>query len=1062
MDEKILYLSIFSFILLIPVSNIEGSTNPDLFVSAENPEFDNHFSGSMIVEVVIRDPDLKDTGEGKGEPDVKLNGNSLRMVQATDGNWYAYFAHVDKAKIADSTVGLEGHGLDFGVFCSSNTDSSVIGVSLTETEGFAIPRYDGISGYSNGSTSFSECTGTLNNSQNVNNVIRQSKFINTNSNIPVGQIGLNSNAWPLIQLFSFDSVKIQYNPGGKSLQSVQLDYDEIPNVLLNLDRELYPKNSQVFLTVSDIQLNQDPTDEDSWTFGVDTNDVFYQAFDSSGNNSANGGLGLVNLFPHLSSLGFEKNGYISAKIDSVIDFETNSEQPSPVVTDGTQNFSEIITLVETRPNSGIFDNADFSDKSNITVSNDAPRGHADSISYNKKSVSVLTGSSTAGFSLKSPSLSVGDGNQILNPGTKYSISLIDPDQNSNSGSRDKLTASDPSSILPVLQIGNPITLEFASNVVFFESSTDLIQDGISVNSKIDDHSKRLLIDASNSPNMGFEKILLNMGISVTNLRENLIDGSISNSSGSNWLHYDIRSIVKDLEVSSLDDTSISLSFEPSDYSITIVDAGELTSEKGLIQLDNADVQNILQQNGVVSLELNFDSSNNDASVGKASNEKSTQPIIFDFFSFGLINSDDVNNSLYRFELEETSDNSSVFEGTLEYAMANQLNILDPTSIQKLQTIDERIKFFVTGKLTDEEGISISYPDLAEVGVVVTTSLQSDILTTSGVVSSNSASYRFGQPVVITLNDPDLNLNNDLVDIYFVIDDPNSKNVDTVGKNGNKLLEVLIKDIRYKRCVVDGVAHGGLGSTGFTLKETGRNSGIFEGIFKMPTKICNKAGTELMSSAGGSLDVKYFDSRDSSGNSNIFSLLKNKPYSSSNTYQLDKYDIVRPLQGSIEITLSGSIENHRRGVPLSVEITFPDGISQSYGSTLNNSGKYRSIISINENSPLGIYTLNLSYYNSHIGDLTFVVSKPAIPDWVKNNAHWWSSNSISNSEFLKGIKHLINQKILLVPDTNIDSVSNQNLPDWVKNNAHWWHTGVISDEEFLKSLEFLVKKGIIRI
>ena len=63
-------------------------------------------------------PNLHDTDEGKGEPDVTINGKSLRMVQATDGNWYAYFANVDKAKIADSTVGLAGKGLDFGVFCS--------------------------------------------------------------------------------------------------------------------------------------------------------------------------------------------------------------------------------------------------------------------------------------------------------------------------------------------------------------------------------------------------------------------------------------------------------------------------------------------------------------------------------------------------------------------------------------------------------------------------------------------------------------------------------------------------------------------------------------------------------------------------------------------------------------------------------------------------------------------------------------------------------------------------------------------------------------------------------
>ena len=1062
MNEKILYLTIFSLILLIPISNAEGSTNSDLFVSAENPDFENHFSGSMVVEVVIRDPDLKDTGEGRGEPDVTLNGNSLRMVQATDGNWYAYFAHLDKAKIADSTVGLEGQGLDFGVFCGSQTDSSVIGISLTETEGFAIPRFSGLSGYANGLESFTECTGSLNDSQNVNNVIRQSKFINTNPNIPEGQIGLNPNAWPLIQLFSFDKVQIQYNPGGKSPQFVQLDYDEIPNILLNLDREIYPKGSQVFLTIADIQLNQDPTDEDSWTFGINSNDVFYQAFDSSGNNSANEDLGLVNLFPHLKSLGFEKNGYLSAKTDFVINLDSNSEQPDTFVSDGLQNFSEIVTLVETRPNSGIFDNADYADKSNVIISNNAPRGHADSISYNTKSISVLTGSSTAGLSINSPSLSVGDGNQILKPGTKYSVSLTDPDQNTNSGSRDKLNASESSSILPILQIGNPVTLETAYGVTFFESSTDLIRDGVSISSKTDKLSKRLIIDTSDSPNIGFEKISVNLGISVSDLREILIDDSISNSNGSNWLHYDIRSIVEDFEISGLNDASISISFEPSKYSITIADAGELTSEKGLINLDADDVQNILQQNGSVSIELNFDSSNNDVFVGKILNENSTQPIIIDFFSFGLVNFDDVNNSLYRFELEETSDNSSVFEGTLEYVMANQLNILDPTTIQKLQTVDERIKFLVTNKSTDEDGLSLSYSDLSEVGVIVNTSIKSDVLTNSGVVSSNSNSYRFGQPVVITLNDPDLNLDSEIVDIYFVINDPNSENVDTVGKNGNKILEVLIKDIRYERCTVDGIVYGGLGATGFTLKETAPDSGIFEGIFKMPTKICNKSGSGLVSPAGGSLDVKYFDSRDSSGNANIFSSLKSKSYSSSNTYYLDKYDIIRPLQDSTEITLSGSIENHRRGVPMSVEITFPDGASQSYGSTLTNSGKFQSVISINENSPLGVYTINLSYYDSHIGQITFVVSKPAIPDWVKNNANWWHSNSITDSEFLKGIQHLINENMLLLPEPKTNSFSDQKIPDWVKNNANWWHNGIISDSEFLMSLEYLLKKGIIQV
>ena len=79
--------------------------------------------------------------------------------------------------------------------------------------------------------------------------------------------------------------------------------------------------------------------------------------------------------------------------------------------------------------------------------------------------------------------------------------------------------------------------------------------------------------------------------------------------------------------------------------------------------------------------------------------------------------------------------------------------------------------------------------------------------------------------------------------------------------GDILLEVLIKDVRYKRCTINGVVHGGLGATGFTLVETGPDTGIFEGVFKMPSQICNKSGTELISPAGGSIDAKYFDSRD---------------------------------------------------------------------------------------------------------------------------------------------------------------------------------------------------------
>ena len=980
LDKKYLYLlTIFSIILLIPVMTVEASSNPNLYVSAENSQFNNYFSGSMVIEVVVRDPNLSDLSEGIGEPDVTLNGKSLRMVQASDGSWYAYFANVDKAKAADSTVGLAGEGLDFGVFCSKDTSSSVFGISFSETNGIAVPQSAGLSDFTNGNSSFSPCTGSPTGSTNLNNVVRNAKSINTNSNM-TGQIGLNRNAWPLIQLFSFSGVTLEYNPAGPS-QKVSLEYDEIQNISFSIDRDLYPKNAEVFLTVNDFQLNQDPTDKDSWTFSIGSNpSTFYQAYDNSGSSSANGGAGLVDLVPYLSALGFEKNGKLSINLGSVIELQSNNEQPATSVSDGSQTFSEILTLVENGPNSGIFDNADHSDQSTLGILDNAPRGQTGSIEYNKKSLSVLTGSSTASISLN-PSLTIGDGSQSLKPGTKIPIVLVDPDQNFNSGLRDNLDAFSASSILPTLKIGNPITLEKAIDVGFFTSSTDSFSTGDSANSSVPDlNSERLIIDTSTVSNGDFEKISLNLGISATELQSLFIDTSLSNSDGTNWLNYDLRSFANDLEISDFTDTSMILYFGSlGDSPVTIIASGYLSSPKGFVQLDDTDIQSISGKSGTVYLVINFDSSNDSMVVGNISSEVDSQPIILDFFSFGLVNSNDVNNALYRFELEETSDNSSIFEGTIEYSVANQLNLFDPLFIQTLQPIGEKIRFLITDRLVDEDAPSVSYSDLDEVGVFTTTSTNSgvnttsDIKTTSGILSTDSQSYRFGQPVTITLNDPDLNLKNDLVDVYIVINDPNSENVDTVGKDGIILLEVLFKDIRYKRCTVGGIEYGGLGATGFSLVETGPRTGIFEGVIKIPTKICNEPGTELISSAGGNLDVKYYDSRDDFGNANTFSLLKNK---------------------STE-TISFVVSNHE----------IPDWIKNNTNwrsSTLISDSEF--IGGIEDLIEEGLIILPPTERSS--------VIEQKVPNWIKNNAKWWADDLISDEDFVQLIQYLVKKGIIL--------------------------------------------------
>ena len=1038
------------------------ASNTNLYVSAENTQFENHFAGSMVIEVVVSNPDINDIDDAVGEPDVTINGKDLRMVQATDGNWYAYFAHTDGAKTADQIVanaGISGESLDFGEFCSLTTPNSVLGVSFSDTEGVAIPRDGGVGG-TNGQLPFVDCIGSVGSTEIINNVVRNPKSININPNVPSGQIGLDANAWPIIQLFSFDDVEIKYNKPG-DIQQVNLEYDEIQNITMELDRSSYPAGAEVFVTISDMQLNQDPTDEDSWTFNVNsTSTVFYQAYTESGADSGNGNAGLINLNPHLSSLDFEDNGQVTLDLGTIIELKTNSDQPDVFVSDGTNSFSQIVTFVETQPNSSIFQSYDAGTSSTIGILSNAPRGLTASIQYNDETKSILSGTFTA-------SVDLGAKNDNFVPGTRATISVTDTDQNINSGERDDLDVFRTSAIIPTLQIGNPLTLKSASDVKFYELSTTLLTGGTSITSSIsEDSSDRLIIDTSTAANADFTKISMNTGYTANSLQSLLIDSSNSNTRGTNWINYDFRSIQNELDVTNFSDTNMTLLFGGLDdsSSIDIIDSGDISSAQGFVEIDDADVDSINLKSGTAFLAINFDASNDSSPVGKIDNESNSQPIVIDLFSFGEIGTEEINNAIYRFELEETSNNSGVFSGTIEYAITNQVNVVDTNFISSIRTIDEEIKFLVSGDLLDEEGITISYSDLDQTGVTVSQATKSDIKTHSGTVTTGSPSYRFGQSVTIILNDPDLNQNHETIETYHVINDPNSPNVDTVGTaGGDILLEIKIKDIRYQRCTVGGVTHGGLGASGFVLVETGPNTGIFEGTFKMPSQICNKDGTKLISPAGGSIDARYFDFRDSFGNENIFSMSNSQKFSIASYPTLNSEEFLLPkYKETTEVILSGTLKQQSRGTPLSIFLHGPDDVTETFGIIPTDSGNYRAVIILNHNSPTGIYSVEVVYRGELVGVTSFTLSPNQIPSWVKNNAKWWSDDIVSDSEFFNGMEHLIKEKIIEIPETQISENSEQSLPPWIKNNAKWWSDDVISDDEFISALEFLVKKGIIRV
>jgi len=100
--------------------------------------------------------------------------------------------------------------------------------------------------------------------------------------------------------------------------------------------------------------------------------------------------------------------------------------------------------------------------------------------------------------------------------------------------------------------------------------------------------------------------------------------------------------------------------------------------------------------------------------------------------------------------------------------------------------------------------------------------------------------------------------------------------------------------------------------------------------------------------------------------------------------------------------------------------------------------------------------------------TFAQEDTQIPDWIKNVAGWWANNDISENEFVAGIEYLINNNIILlnfVPCN--DEIQSQYgdskfVPDWIKNNANWWSENLIGDIDFINGIQYLIEYKIIKI
>src|SRR3989338_8953004 len=428
---------------IIPAAH---AANTNLFVSAENSQFNNYMSGPQIIEVVIIDSDINDTNVAKGEPDVTVNGKILRMVQAVDGNWYGYFADRNMTLIADSTVTTPGTGLDYGEFCNSATtldegdvDSPMI--TVADTDGIIIPGINGddggLSGTPIGGPISTVCGVLAVGTGFENNVIREARALSTLPNGVVGQIGVDETLWPFIQLYTLTptgNVVVQYNKGG-GVQTTILTFDTVDQFAdVILDRVVYSNGTQVHVTITDSWLNIDPTDEDSWTFGTEKDiSTNYQVFDDNGaapganfgntvGNVLTGQLPylmcqdncVLKLNPDVQGRGFvvtlqdNKDTFITATFGG-----SDPDNPTNWEIDGGFLGGDVpITITELSPNSGVFGTYDESNVSNIVILDDAKRGTSASIDYNDSPVTILVVYNFATIDIQSPTGEWNSGQEI--------------------------------------------------------------------------------------------------------------------------------------------------------------------------------------------------------------------------------------------------------------------------------------------------------------------------------------------------------------------------------------------------------------------------------------------------------------------------------------------------------------------------------------------------------------------------------------------------------------------------------------------------------------------------
>ena len=197
---------------------------------------------------------------------------------------------------------------------------------------------------------------------------------------------------------------------------VTLTYEDSSTVTIGSDRNDVPAGGKVHITISDFQLNLDPTATDKWILNTDTNSTYDSV----------------------------TTGTVTLWNEDVATLEVGGIDPA-LAGDLTS-----VTIEETGTNTGVFES-----DTDITVMETANPGESFSITYAGEDQQIIVGDFSDTIEL------VADG--TWDPREDLTVRLTDENLNLDTEEDDNITAA--SKNIPVVILGEPITLGTTSPTI---------------------------------------------------------------------------------------------------------------------------------------------------------------------------------------------------------------------------------------------------------------------------------------------------------------------------------------------------------------------------------------------------------------------------------------------------------------------------------------------------------------------------------------------------------------------------------------------------------------------